>query len=108
MNSTLQQLFEDFQGHKTWLRKCASAIAEAAQGDELDMIIAGLIGKDGAVGVVEPGRTWSREDVWGINIALCNQYCSRERFPMVRSSPVCFLTTFLIVFPLCPEEQHWH
>ncbi|GAB1311470.1 hypothetical protein MFIFM68171_01680 [Madurella fahalii] len=83
MNSTLEQLFQDFAGHETWLRKCASAVYEAAKGDDLDVVVAGLVGKDGAVGVVDPGRDWRREDIWGINIALCNRYCSRERFPMV-------------------------
>ncbi|KAL2259338.1 hypothetical protein VTK26DRAFT_7005 [Humicola hyalothermophila] len=83
MNRTLEQLFRDFQGNSTWVQKCVSKIFEAAQqGDALGGILAGLVGRDGATGVVqEPG--WKREDIWGINIELCHHYCSREHFPMV-------------------------
>lgn len=90
MNSTLEQLFLDFQSNDTWTKKCVLKVFEAAQqGDALDSILAGLVGRDGTPGVLERPH-WKREDIWGININLCNQYCSRDSFPMVGTPGVQF------------------
>ncbi|KAK4170508.1 hypothetical protein QBC43DRAFT_250115 [Cladorrhinum sp. PSN259] len=87
MNSTLEQLFLDFKGHETWVGKCVQKIYEAANSSETVLnqhIIPGLIGRSGAPGVVSNNlHGWKREDVWGISIALCNEYCNRSAFGMV-------------------------
>lgn len=87
MNSTLEQLFLDFQNHETWAGKCVSKIYEAASSSETVLnksIIPGLVGRDGTPGVMANNLSgWKREQIWGISIALCNQYCSRSSFGMV-------------------------
>ncbi|KAK4461196.1 hypothetical protein QBC42DRAFT_270579 [Cladorrhinum samala] len=87
MNPALEQLFRDFQDHKTWVGKCVSKIYEAASSSEAvlnESIIPGLVGRNGAPGVVANNLSgWKREQIWGISIALCNEYCSRSSFGMV-------------------------
>ncbi|KAK3991277.1 hypothetical protein QBC44DRAFT_55928 [Cladorrhinum sp. PSN332] len=87
MNSTLEQLFHDFKNHENWVGKCVQKIYEAANSSETLLnqhIIPGLVGRDGAPGVVANNLNgWKREDVWGISIALCNEYCNRSAFGMV-------------------------
>ncbi|KAK4226204.1 hypothetical protein QBC38DRAFT_237260 [Podospora fimiseda] len=87
MNATLEQLFHDFRGHDTWVGKCVQKVYEAANSSETVLnqkIIPGLVGRDGAPGVIVNNlHGWKREDVWGISIALCNEYCNRSAFGMV-------------------------
>jgi hypothetical protein len=93
MNGTLNQLFEEFQGHDSWMNECVFRVFEAARKSETvaTEIIAGLVGLDGARGVLDRSTDWNKvlsEDVWGINIDLCNKYCGRsDDFPMVRTVP---------------------
>ena len=97
MNSTLlpapfeprlKSIFEEFQSNESWAGKCAYRVYLAAQNGALDAIVPGLIGQDGTQRIIPDlnalnSSSWQRSDVWGINITLCNDYCSRQKFPMV-------------------------
>ena len=95
----LRSIFEEFQSNDSWSGKCVYRIYTAAQGGGvvLDAIVAGLIGQDGRAGVVPnlSSSSWARADVWGINIALCNEYCSRQAFPMVGIKPSSLTATLV-------------
>jgi len=80
------ELFQTFSGESTWPAKCVNKLKEAAEQSESERnhIFAGLVGIDGTRDVFASNKSdWSTDDIWGINLSLCNRYCSRESFPMV-------------------------
>jgi len=79
----LQSIFEEFQGNDTWAAKCVYRVYKAAQDGGLNTVVAGLIGQDGTPGVIRAlNSSWTRADIWGINLSLCEEHCSRQKFPM--------------------------
>ncbi|KLU91738.1 hypothetical protein MAPG_10687 [Magnaporthiopsis poae ATCC 64411] len=81
----LQALFEEFQSNDTWAGKCVYKIYKAARAGALNAVVASLVGREGAPGIVPnlTSSSWMASDIWGVDVALCNQYCSRQNFPMV-------------------------
>jgi hypothetical protein len=82
MDTRLENLFKDRNMTETWTGKCASMLYQAAINGSKASIIASLVDKKG-VRVTDNSSSWKTEDVWGININTCYEYCSREAFPMV-------------------------
>ncbi|KAM7206481.1 hypothetical protein V8F20_002830 [Naviculisporaceae sp. PSN 640] len=83
MDSRLEGLFNKFASDESWKGKCVQKLREAVVDHGAQSIVGSLVGGDGDREVARNNATWKAEQVWGVNINTCYEYCSRGRFPMV-------------------------
>ncbi|KAM7214984.1 hypothetical protein V8F06_009661 [Rhypophila decipiens] len=84
MDSRLEGLFANFTSNESWRGKCVEKLREAVvDNGAQSSVMASLVGEDGVRGVAQNGTTWEAEQVWGVDIKTCWEYCGRSKFPMV-------------------------
>ncbi|KAM7188658.1 hypothetical protein V8F33_010523 [Rhypophila sp. PSN 637] len=84
MDSKLKDLLANFTSNESWRGKCVEKLQEAVvDNGAQSRVMASLVGEDGVRGVAQNGTTWEAEQVWGVDINTCWEYCGRSKFPMV-------------------------